>query len=469
MVRSPSPRRRNMRDDVAALVDFLRNQPPPPDNFMSLPYEHMDDEPGRGRWSKIKSMAKRSKSMPREPRQLRLPDSAVAGVTIDGHRHIAISIPWEAAPFPFGPDARGQDPVSTPEHDAQDPAQAGMRGKDAVAVRTCKNERGIVTVLRPVTEAHGAGHGPAAGRPSSPRCAQSRGPRPPQDYIGLLPTSLDTPVLDHRSAPWQAPWGQQKTFQRSAYPARASSMTFSRSTRRANATAPAPAPASIDGILQPQESPADRPMDKGEGGSSQATPLDAMRCRKAAVRDKKRRDLDAMRHAKSRGRQADSETLPRGKAQPPPTTRCAATRLLNEGQESRLPDTVSAAGPTLTLSKLMVVMNMEPMFDMASAAAAAAAAAAQTRASQAPGQEPGMPTPPTSAHGSPPQKHHAPDPTSPTECREHGLRDLERRLRRLERNNDMWLRALVPLLESIHSGRAAEQEPDCPCPCPWGT
>ncbi|KAJ6444101.1 tRNA-splicing endonuclease [Purpureocillium lavendulum] len=79
-------RSRRARDDIQALVDFLKNQPPPPDNFMSIPYgDYGEDE--RGRWAKIRRIAKRrSKSMPREPQQIRLPDSAVSGTTIDAAR-----------------------------------------------------------------------------------------------------------------------------------------------------------------------------------------------------------------------------------------------------------------------------------------------------------------------------------------------------------------------------------------------
>lgn len=36
------------------------------------------------------------------------------------------------------------------------------------------------------------------------------------------------------------------------------------------------------------------------------------------------------------------------------------------------------------------------------------------------------------------------------QLREHRMRDMERRLRRLERNGDVWLRSMVPLLESLN-------------------
>ncbi|CAI4211362.1 unnamed protein product, partial [Parascedosporium putredinis] len=53
-------------------------------------------------------VSRRSKSAPRKPVPIRLPDTAVAGTTIGGHRHIAISIPVEYSPF--GPFDRTQYP-----------------------------------------------------------------------------------------------------------------------------------------------------------------------------------------------------------------------------------------------------------------------------------------------------------------------------------------------------------------------
>ncbi|KAG5982442.1 hypothetical protein E4U55_001890 [Claviceps digitariae] len=534
----------HMRDDVAALVDFFKNHPPPPDNFMSIPYEDAEDD-GRGRWSKIKTMAKRSKSMPREPYQFRLPDSAVAGVTIDGHRHIAISIPCEAAPF--GPeDMRSQYPVFTRD------TQADKPGKDSQ--RTYQNEKGTVTVLRPVTEAHEAADDgsikKACKRPSTcpqaitkrlhppplpphkPTSSSSSAGSAPHDYIGALPAGFDIPLLDDGSAPWHSPRASsrdegsdqnrlknQHMFQRSAYPARASSMAASYSTRRRNT------PPSIDGVTQPRESPSNEmTMDRDQDDSSHAARGSA-RCRKAVVRDKKRRDLEAMRHVKLRDQQRDGEKPAHGDAQQPPTTSAASCLDVKEGKESEIAGTTSSPGPTLTLSNLMVVMDMKPVFDTESegmkaepkAEPKAAETNPETRASQPSTQEPkerstpsmtvnkrSPPTPPTSAHGSPPQKHEPSDRTSLTRrrewraireteqrareamalaqaktqqlasssgpydnappppadpevlrlyeaYREHRLRDMERRLRRLERNGDVWLQALLPVLQSMNN------------------
>ncbi|PHH76411.1 hypothetical protein CDD82_4009 [Ophiocordyceps australis] len=54
---------------------------------------NMVQQGDRGRWSRLKGMAQRSKST---PRAVQMPDWAVCRTTIGGHGHIAISIPDEA-------------------------------------------------------------------------------------------------------------------------------------------------------------------------------------------------------------------------------------------------------------------------------------------------------------------------------------------------------------------------------------
>jgi hypothetical protein len=196
-------RAQRARDDIAALVDFLKNHPPPPDNYMSRPYE--DDEDSRGRWSKIRKIGRRSKSMPKQQQHIRLPDSAVVGVTTGGHRHIAISIPLEATPD--GDDMRTQYPVFSYG------TQPGTMPKKLI--KTFKNEKGVVTVLRPVTEVYETDGGLAVSRRPSYKNSQGRCPPPlpphkptnsltgqTQDYLGALPAGFDTPLLDDKSAPW---------------------------------------------------------------------------------------------------------------------------------------------------------------------------------------------------------------------------------------------------------------------------
>ncbi|GAB0137065.1 hypothetical protein EsDP_00005348 [Epichloe bromicola] len=581
-------RARQARDDVTALVDFLKHHPPPPDNFMSIPYEGEEDD-NRGRWSKIKSMAKRSKSMPREPQRIRLPDSAVAGVTIGGHRHISISIPWEATPF--GEDMRSQYPVFN--HDMQ----VGTPSKESI--RTYKNEKGVVTVLRPVTEVQEADHGSTASKCRSPPYANSHGLRPPplpphkptssagsppHDYIGVLPTRFDTPLLDDSSAPWHIPRApsrgegkvqtkqDQQLFQRATHPARASSMGAGRAARDRN-------PPSIDGVMQHQKPLPNVPvpivsrgryfsdshdverqgmatnnnevkgkahqlghersntssslysqdirpvsnrngshncnptasMENKKGDSCPPTPS-STRSRKDIVRERKRRDIEAMRQTQAK-EQHEPIKVERETAQQASTKH--ASTLAGEGLESAR----TQLGSTLTLSNLMVVMDMEPtaipqpemppgLETRPSVSCAKKQAESQSPVQWITVNEPTMPTPPTSPSGSPPQKQRASDRTLLTRrrerkatrdqeskareamnvvkataqqlasgevthedgvvpqadkdalrlyeaYREHRLRDMERRLRRLERNGDVWLQALVPVLDNMNRTLAA--------------
>lgn len=95
--------RRTEESDTSSLktlIDFLRNTPPPPGNFMSVP-DASDETPEQHRkrltlWPFRKKSKNREKSE-KAPGLIKLPDSAVAGTTIGGYRHIAISIPIEYA------------------------------------------------------------------------------------------------------------------------------------------------------------------------------------------------------------------------------------------------------------------------------------------------------------------------------------------------------------------------------------
>lgn len=137
---SPHLHRQSGLSGVFDLADFLRTHPPPPSNFMSIPDDAEDD---RSRWAMWKKIGKRSKSAPREPPQIRLPDSAVSGRTTGGHRYIAISIPLEGSPFGMTP--RSQYPVIPSQQSRPETGRPGY-------VRTVKDEKGTVTVLRPVKE-----------------------------------------------------------------------------------------------------------------------------------------------------------------------------------------------------------------------------------------------------------------------------------------------------------------------------
>lgn len=185
IVRHPDVREEKLRrlaaqqrdhESLMALADFLRNKPPPKTNFMSIPEDASSDSDGQI-WSQLnvfrKKGSKKRKGPRRQPMQIRLPDSAVAGTTIGGYRHIAISIPIEYAhlsPTPSPPlSAVGSN--RTPEPRLLDPRR--------VSGRTF-TDRGVVTVLKPVVEdleylppsehldANPVGGGPHGTTPASP-------------------------------------------------------------------------------------------------------------------------------------------------------------------------------------------------------------------------------------------------------------------------------------------------------------
>ncbi|KAF5621729.1 uncharacterized protein FTJAE_11106 [Fusarium tjaetaba] len=128
-------------DGLAELIDFLRNYSPPSGNFMSIPDGIPPED--RGRWHRLRKLGKRSKSLSKSPQTIRLPDSAVSGTTIGGHRHIAISIPLDASPF--GRTPRSQYPIY--QHRSVKPLTSQYAPTRAVL-----NDKGVVTVLRTVAE-----------------------------------------------------------------------------------------------------------------------------------------------------------------------------------------------------------------------------------------------------------------------------------------------------------------------------
>lgn len=133
----------DQQDGLAELIDFLRNHAPPSGNFMSIPDDISDED--RGRWYRLRKLGRRrsSRSLSKTPQTIRLPDSAVSGITIGGHRHIAISIPLDASPF--GRTPRSQYPVY--QHRSVKPLTSRYTPTRAVL-----NDKGVVTVLRTVTE-----------------------------------------------------------------------------------------------------------------------------------------------------------------------------------------------------------------------------------------------------------------------------------------------------------------------------
>ncbi|GAO18320.1 hypothetical protein UVI_02032910 [Ustilaginoidea virens] len=600
-----APRR---RDDVPAPAYFLNNHPPPPANSMPTttppppppPPEHEDDVQVRGRFSKSKSIRSSSKSLPSKSRHIWLPDSAVAGVTLAGHRHIAISIPLEATPF--GQDARSQYPVLS--HDLQ------MGTPSKAPVRTFTNDKGVVTVLRPlVSQEHGTNMPTTASKqrlPSSavplnqkplplpPRDPTANFGRQPVDYIGVLPMAFDTSLLDDCNVPWNIPSSQSGDKasthdrpsppppQKPAAPARVSSTkinhiataaksldgmmlvphqakhmpSVARGRHLSGSTGPGKSvaatldkggkdesrdeqPKSTSGPLYDGAPPALSRKGSSISGANSATqagpPLaeeahsrpsktpSLARSRKEIVREKRRRDLEAMLRAKTKEQHDDRLATP-GAAQ-----QHSATGFSSWASRPPTPTPTTA----LTMSSLMVVMDVEPCpEDEVDASQRPKSPPCQDTAMhrpKSPGSlpdlnDPNMPTPPTSAHGSPRQQRRSSSSSSssnnnnrdrtlltrPQEsngneererkvrnviamakakatarrlalgsatCQdgavsqadmeakpryeaheEHRLWDMEHRLRRLERNGDIWLEALVPVLNSMSSAMMATKD-----------
>lgn len=124
-------------ESMKALAEFLMTREPPPTNWISM---HSDDESSLGEMKKFKmfeSLKKKKKKnrAPKTPKFFKLPDSAVAASTIQGCRHIAISIPLE--------------------HDYPEllkPSSITPNKRPKSAPRLHGSDKGAVTVLKPLVE-----------------------------------------------------------------------------------------------------------------------------------------------------------------------------------------------------------------------------------------------------------------------------------------------------------------------------
>ncbi|KAK4453538.1 hypothetical protein QBC34DRAFT_477420 [Podospora aff. communis PSN243] len=91
-------KRANDRDTSRELIEFLRNTEPPRQNTMPIVESQAPKKKRRiSLWGFLKRKGKAQRACEQDVPYLRLPDSAVAGRTTGGFRHIAISIPIEYA------------------------------------------------------------------------------------------------------------------------------------------------------------------------------------------------------------------------------------------------------------------------------------------------------------------------------------------------------------------------------------
>ncbi|KAM6480171.1 hypothetical protein HDV62DRAFT_121665 [Trichoderma sp. SZMC 28011] len=527
------------RDDTTSLADFLKNHEPPSSSYMSVPFGHADDKDRESKWSKFMAMKRRSKSVPRPPQNIQLPDSAVSGVTIGGHRHIAISIPLEA--MPFASDSTTQNPANVNNNTGA--RVGGTRNEYATlprnfAVQTYSGENGTVTVFPTATdEAPPLPQAPSTQRSSllsqqsisssldersshtqstmgshHKSSSQSTGystegsmgpsarnqtKNKPPGYVSIFPKITDPP---HINAQGMVVWGPPKSPARpnnQQRPARPSSMVVPTGPRHRH---PAHS-ASIDGLLSvvkdvetvrdgynkkplpkppgKADSRAKQPYKPGIGfpspiteestdGSSRSTKRSVRRAvsaqsmlavnkelpsrpstagsiqsRREKVRDKKRRDMEAAKAFKElQRRKSEDEQKEYEDGE-------QSQNNADAEEESQRPQTSSLN----TLIPIVVVVDLQP--------------------------SPGLPedkndrkasSPPSSSHSSSPdmsQLRLSRDMDSELYLQhkrnlmdkqilrlydsyhENRLRDVERRIRRLERNGDVWLRALVPVLDDM--------------------
>ena len=151
----------NEKNPPQDLVDFLRNTTPPPENYMSIPetYSLSSCPSEQENWARLNLFGWRRKSSRRRkprPMLIKLPDSAVAGTTTDGHRYIAISIPTEYDhPELRANNESGDRPGTSPplREAAEDPRPPPKTAEPRTGLpKTLTSDRGVVTVLRPVVE-----------------------------------------------------------------------------------------------------------------------------------------------------------------------------------------------------------------------------------------------------------------------------------------------------------------------------
>ncbi|KAL7916380.1 hypothetical protein GGI35DRAFT_36905 [Trichoderma velutinum] len=526
------------KDDTTSLADFLKNHEPPSSSYMSVPFAHADDKDRESKWSKFMAMKRRSKSVPRPPQNIQLPDSAVSGVTIGGHRHIAISIPLEA--MPFASDSTTQNSVNV--NNNTNTRVGGIRNEYAAlprnfAVQTYSGENGTVTVLptaideapglpqvsstqrssvlsqqsisssseersnhtQSTTGSHHKSSSQSTGystEGSMGASARGKTKTKPPGYVSIFPKITDPPHINEQGV---VVWGPQKNLARpnnQQRPARPSSMVVATAPRHRH---PAHS-ASIDGLLSVvknvetvqdgyNKKPLPKPPGKGDfrakqqykpgvgfpspiteestDGSSRSTKRSVRRAvsaqsmlavnkelpsrpstagsiqsRREKVRDKKRRDMEAAKAFKE---------LQRRKSKDEQNEREDGEQSRNNAdapEESERPQTSSLN----TLVPIVVVVDLQP--------------------------SPGLPedksgqkaySPPSSAHSSPDMSQLRLSRDMDSELylqhkrnlmdkqilrlydsyHENRLRDVERRIRRLERNGDVWLRALVPVLDDM--------------------
>ncbi|KAI6622318.1 hypothetical protein MCOR07_004455 [Pyricularia oryzae] len=201
-------RQRRESQNLRELGEFLRSKTPPPSNYMSR-----ENEPAPA--AALSELAKKNKKfsfkavLARKPAReskgkqiaqplqpIKLPDTAVAGRTAAGHRHIAISIPVEHSHL--GPEIKSQYPIFEPENALAhlDPIESYYMDQD---------EPLTGNVLGPVPEVSGESdenepdliNTSQASSPSSP-CTPRTAAESQSDFSAVSPRHLRSMNSDDR-------------------------------------------------------------------------------------------------------------------------------------------------------------------------------------------------------------------------------------------------------------------------------
>ncbi|KAI8632948.1 hypothetical protein F5Y19DRAFT_419560 [Xylariaceae sp. FL1651] len=167
------------------LIEFLKKTPPPT-NYMSIPDSFSSSEDDKWHKLKVSVLRQRRRARKRRPPVIKLPDSAVAATTIDGHRHIAISIPIEYSHL---------EPPPSSQYPVYDSIGAAVHREVESQLGTWRNlpSDRLVTVLNPVAEDRESLSSISLSPMASPRPEQitilSVPPRRPRPHsVSLLPS-----------------------------------------------------------------------------------------------------------------------------------------------------------------------------------------------------------------------------------------------------------------------------------------
>ncbi|KAL7816626.1 hypothetical protein V8C26DRAFT_85744 [Trichoderma gracile] len=569
--RSRNSMKRYSRDDTTTLAEFLKTHEPPTSSYMSVPFGHADDKDQESKWSRFKALKKRSKSVPRPPQNIQLPDSAVSGLTIGGHRHIAISIPLEAVPFSSDPASTPQKPANASDQTNNEKAEGTRNEHGALSrnyvVQTYSEENGTVTVLPAATTevrarskappshrfslfppqstsmsptslpqrcslppasnvSHDRLHNQPTGMPTDePMGSSARSKRDSKhsSYSTISPKRTDPPTPTHIAlyAQGTAAWGagaaqsppHSPTKTNTQRSARASSMVITTTGQKHLHPALSP---SIDGRLsvangvelvrdgynkkplpKPPAVTDPRAKQKRKSGVGYPSPITeeltdgstrsnrrsvrraissqsmmpaspeipsrpstagSIQSRRDKVREKKRRDMEAVRNAKAlkdlqRRQSVDQQNGHEGGGQSHDASGNMQQPLSNAKVQEE--DGRPRMSSINTLCPVVVVVDLQPSPGLPDDKSA-------QKASPPPSPLP-MPSPSPDKN----QMRISRDIDSELYLQqkrnmmdeqilrlydsyhENRLRDVERRIRRLERNGDVWLRALVPVLDDM--------------------